>query len=94
MGVFTDPPDLGLAPSFFSFLALSIFLLGRSSLMAQTVNNMPAMRETRVRPLGWEDSLEKKMATHSSVLAWNIPGRQHREPDWLQSMGLQRAGQD
>ena len=69
MGVFTDPPDLGLAPSFFSFLALSIFLLGRSSLMAQTVNNMPAMRETRVRPLGWEDPLEEGMATPSSILA-------------------------
>ena len=73
MGVFTDPPALGLTPSFFSFLALSIFLLGWSSLVAQTVNNMPARQETWVRPLGWEDPLEEGMATHSSILAWRIP---------------------
>ena len=41
--------------------------------MAQTVKNPPAMQETRVRSLGWEDSLEKGMAAHSSVLAWRIP---------------------
>ena len=41
--------------------------------MAQSVKNPPAMRETRVRSLGWEDSLEEGMATHSSVLAWRIP---------------------
>ena len=73
MGVFSDPPNLGLTPSFFSFLALSIFLLGRASLVAQMVNNMPARRETWVRPLGWEDPLEEGMATYSSILAWRIP---------------------
>ena len=41
--------------------------------MAQSVKNPPAMRETRVRFLGWEDPLEEGMATHSSVLAWRIP---------------------
>ena len=41
--------------------------------VAQLVKNPPAMRETWVRSLGWEDPLEKKMATHSSTLAWNIP---------------------
>ena len=41
--------------------------------MAQTVKRLPAMQETRVRPLGWEDPLEKEMATHSSILAWKIP---------------------
>ena len=41
--------------------------------MAQSVNNSPAMRETRVRCLGWEDPLEKGMAAHSSILAWRIP---------------------
>ena len=41
--------------------------------MAQTVKKMPAMRETWVRSLGWEDHLEKAMATHSSILAWRIP---------------------
>ena len=43
------------------------------SLVAQTVKNLPAMQETWVRSLGWEDVLEKGMATHSSVLAWRIP---------------------
>ena len=41
--------------------------------MAQSVKNLPAMRETWVQSLGWEDPLEKEMATHSSILAWRIP---------------------
>ena len=49
-----------------------------------------AMRETRVRFLGWEDPLEKEMAIHSSTLAWKIPWME--EPDRLQSMGSQRVG--
>ena len=44
----------------------------RASLVAQTVKNLPAMRETWVRSLGWEDPPEKGMATHSSILAWRI----------------------
>ena len=53
--------------------------------MAQVVKNPPAMWETGVWSLGWEDPLEKGKATHSSILAWRIP--------WaLQSMGLQRVG--
>ena len=47
----------------------------RASLMAQTVQNLPAMRETRVRHLGWEDPLEKEMAAHSSILAWRMDGQ-------------------
>ena len=43
------------------------------SLMAQLVKNLPTMRETWVRSLGWKDPLEKGMATHSSILAWRIP---------------------
>ena len=43
--------------------------------MAQTVKNLPAMQETRVRSLGWEDPLEKEMATHSNILAWRIHGQ-------------------
>ena len=43
------------------------------TLVAQMVKHLPAMRETQVRSLGWEDPLEKEMATHSSVLAWKIP---------------------
>ena len=44
-----------------------------ASLVAQIVKNPPAMRETQVRSLGWEDLLEKEMATHSSTSAWKIP---------------------
>ena len=57
--------------------------------MAQTVKNLPAMRQTWIRSLGWEDPLEKGMATHSSILAWSIPWTE--EPGGLQSMGLQRV---
>ena len=56
------------------------------------VKNPPAMQETWIRSLGWEDPLEKGMATHSSILAWAIPRTE--EPDGLQSMGLQRVGHD
>ena len=58
--------------------------------MAQTVKNLPAMRETWVLSLGWEDPLEKGMATHSSILAWRIPWTE--EPGRLQSVGSQRIG--
>ena len=44
-----------------------------TSLVAQTVKHLPTMRKTRVQSLGWEDLLEKEMATHSSILAWKIP---------------------
>ena len=53
------------------------------------VKNLPAMQETRVRSLGWEDPLEKEMATHSSILAWRIPWAE--EPGGLQSMGSKRV---
>ena len=58
--------------------------------MAQLVKNPPAIQKTQVGSLGWEDPLEKEMATHSSILAWRIP--QTEEPRGLQSMGLQRVG--
>ena len=60
--------------------------------MAQTVKHLPTMPETRVQSLGWEDLLEKEMATHSSVLAWRIPWTE--EPGRLQYMGFQRVGHD
>ena len=56
------------------------------------VKDMPAMQETWVQSLDWEDPLEKGMATHSSILAWVIPWTE--EPGGLQSMGSQRAGHD
>ena len=62
------------------------------SLVAQSVKNLPAVQETQVRSLGWEDPLEKEMATHSSILAWKISWTE--EPAGLQSMGLQRVGHD
>ena len=63
-----------------------------TSLVTQSVKRLPAMRETRVRSLGPEDSLEKEIATHSGTLAWKIPWTE--EPGRLQSMGLQRVGHD
>ena len=58
--------------------------------MAQLVKNQPAVWETWIRSLGWEDPLEKEMATHSSILDWRISWTE--VPDRLQSMGLQRVG--
>ena len=60
--------------------------------MAQTVKNSPATQETWIQSLGWEDPLEKGMATHSSILAWKIPGTE--EPGRLQSKGSQRVRHD
>ena len=58
----------------------------------QTVKNLPEMCQTQARYLGWEDPLEKRMATHSSTLAWRIPWTE--EPSGLQPMRLQRVSQD
>ena len=60
-----------------------------SSLEAPMVKRLPAMGETWVPPLGWEDLLEKEMATHSSTFAWRIPWME--EPGGPQSMGSQRV---
>ena len=60
----------------------------RASLVAQRLKPLPAMQETWVRSLGWEDPLEKGMATHSSILVWRIPWTE--EPGGLQSTGSQR----
>ena len=64
----------------------------RASLVAQTVKNSPAMQETQVQSLGWEDPLEKGMATLSNILAWRVPWTE--EPGGLQSSGSQRVGHD
>ena len=61
------------------------YLVIRASLVAQLVKNLPAMHETWVRSLGWEDPLEKGTATHPSILAWRSP--------WM-SMGSQSVGHD
>ena len=57
--------------------------------MAQTVKNLPAMQETWIQSLGWEDPLEKGMATHSSILVWRIPWTE--KPGGLQSVRSQRV---
>ena len=61
-------------------------ILEWASLVAQSVNYLPAMQETRVQSLGWEDPLEKEMAIHSSILAYKIPWTE--EPGRLQSVGF------
>ena len=63
-----------------------------AALVAQLGKNLPAVRETWVRSLGWEDPLEKGIATHSSILAWRIPWTE--KSGRLQSMRSQRVGHD
>ena len=63
-----------------------------ASLVAQRLKRLPVMQETWVRSLGQGDPLEKEMASHSSTLAWEIPGTE--EPGGLQSMGSQRVRHD
>ena len=85
----------GFFPSTLSQSSLELSKVGTMTipgppLVAQTVKRLPRRQETRVRSLGREDSLEKEMATHSSILAWRIPWME--EPSRLQSTGSQRAG--
>ena len=72
-----DLPDPGIKPKSLGYPALAgrffTTVLSGTSLVAQLVKNPPAMWETWVQSLGWEDSLEKGTATHSSILAWRIP---------------------
>ena len=88
--------DPGLDCAYFE--AIALFLLIRklyyygASLVAQRLKRLPLIQETWVRSLGWEDPLEKEMATHSSILAWRIPWTE--ESGGLQSMGSQRVGHD
>ena len=68
------------------FCTLKYDSLSRSAfLVAQTIKNLPAMQETWVQSLSWEDPLEKGKATHSSILAWEIPWTE--KPGGLKSMG-------
>ena len=81
-------PIVFLFHDFVFKLLLNIRLIG-ASLIAQSVKNLPAMQETQVRFPGWEDPLEKEMATHSSILAWRIPWTE--EPGRVQSIGLKES---
>ena len=100
-----DLPNPGMEPTSPALLVNSLllshlgslrvspfYLKASTSLVAQTVKHLPAVRETQVRSLGWEDPLEKEMTTHSSTLAWKIPWTE--KPGRLQSMGLQRVRHD
>ena len=79
---------------FFCLINFRLFFLTflLNSQVAQMVKNLPAMQETWVRSLGWEDSLEKDMTTCSRILAWRSPWTE--EPSGLQSIESQRAGHD
>ena len=68
-----------------------LYGLETTSLVAQMVKHLSTMQETQVQALGWEDPLEKEMATHSSTIAWKIPWTE--EPGRLQSMGSQSQTQ-
>ena len=63
-----------------------------ASLVAQLVKNPPAMHETRIHSLGWEDTLQKELTTHASILAWRIPLAE--EHSGVQSMGSQGLRHD
>ena len=58
-------------------------------MVAQLIKNLPVMQETQVQSLGWEDTLEKEMATHTSIRAWKIPWTE--EPGGPQSMGVAKS---
>ena len=74
---------------FINYCDILVFL---SSLVPQTVKNLPAIQEFQIQSLGWEGLLQKGMATHSSILAWRIPWTE--EPGRLQSMEQQRVRRD
>ena len=76
----------------FSFYFSLVATVEFASLVAQMVKNLPAMPETWVQSLGWEDPLKESMATHSSILAWRIPSTE--EPGGLRSVGSQRVRHD
>ena len=87
------PSCLGLTfPSQMSLAIRPLIVSLRASLVAQMVKNPPAMLETWVWSLGWEDALKKGTATHSSILAWKMLWTE--EPGRLQSVGSQRVGHD
>ena len=97
---FSEHPDFPLMTLHLTISYLPIFSLASpfevrqnpTSLMAQMVKRLSTMRETWVQSLGREDPMEKKMAIHSSTIAWKIPWTE--EPGRLQSMGSQRVGHD
>ena len=84
LGILQHEAELWWKPS------VSDTALFGASLVAQVVENLPAVQETPVQSWGWEDPLGKGMTLHSSILSWRIPWTE--EPDGLQSVGSWRAG--
>ena len=82
--------------TFFLVLKVPLFYMKffqyQASLVAQMVKNVPAVKETQVQSVGWEDPMEKEMALHSSILAWEIPWTE--ESGGLRSMGSQKVEHD
>ena len=92
-GVTVSRPIHGAVDGISSFFLMAESYPNESTpLVAQIVKNLPSVQETWVRSLGWEDPLEKGMATHSSILPWRIPWTE--EPGGLQSVGSQRVRDD
>ena len=85
------PKTSGSAMSI-SYEMVGLRWLTQASLVAQMIKNLPAVWETQVQSLCWENPLGKGMATHTSILAWTVPWTE--EPGRLQSMGLQKVGLD
>ena len=90
-----DLPNPGIEPTSLMSPALAggfftTSVISRTSLVALSVKSLPAMQETWVRSLGWKDPLEEGMATHSRILAWEIPWTE--KPGRIQPTGLQRVG--
>ena len=83
---------MGFVEGLLNFCVKGIHVKLDQSLVVQMVRSLPTMRETWVRSLGWEDPLEKEMASRSSILAWKIPWME--EPGRLQSVGSQRVRHD
>ena len=81
---------MSLLTASLDYINNSMLLEIQDSLVAQMVKNLPVMQDAWVQSLGWEDSLEKEIATHSSILAWRIPWTE--DPGGLQSMGSQGVG--
>ena len=80
----------GITQGFFLIFNCFVYIKFGAPLVAQSVKNLPAVQETQVQFLGWEDPLEKEMATHSYILAWRILGTE--KPSRLQSVGSQELG--
>ena len=78
--------------SFCAYIKFTVAFFSMASQMAQTVKCLPAIWETQVQSLGWEEALKKEMTMHSNTVAWKIPWTE--EPSRLQSMGSQRVKHD